>query len=385
MLIAAQTLVTPTSARAGWLQVQDGTVREVGEGLPPRRVDVDLGDRVVVPGFVDMHVHGGGGGAYTDLDVESARRGAQFHLAHGTTSSVASLVTMAPDELLAGVRLLRGLVDEGVFVGVHLEGPWLSPARCGAHAPSLLRDPDRHEIEQVLAAGGDAVRMVTLAPERDGGLEAIRALVDAGVVAAVGHTDIDGDGALAAVDAGATVATHLFNAMPAVHHRVPGPVVELLNDPRVTTELIVDGLHVAGSVYRLAAAAGPDTVALVTDAMSAAGQPDGPYRLGDLEVEVIDGVARLAEGGSIAGSTATMDLVFRNAVHALPQPRPEALVLAARQAASVPAAALGLEGVGALATGCAADLVVLDPTDLTVERVLRGGEWAATSSPGQDT
>lgn len=376
MLISAGTVVTPECASAGWLTVEDGTVHEVGHGAPAAVADVDLGDRVVVPGFVDMHVHGGGGGAYTDLDEASARQAAAFHLAHGTTSSVASLVTMAPDDLVTGVDLLAGLVREGLFVGVHLEGPWLSPARCGAHPPELLRDPDPGEIDRVLAAGAGTIRMVTLAPERQGSCAAIRTLVEADVVVAIGHTDTDGAGALAAVEAGARVATHLFNAMPPLHHRVPGPIVELLNDARVVTELIVDGVHVAPSIYRMVDAASSDTVALITDAMSAAGQPDGRYLLGALDVEVIGGVARLAEGGSIAGSTATMEQVFGNAVRALPCSRAESLVTAARQAATIPAATLGLTDVGAIAAGRRADLVVLDPHDLTVEGVLRGGEWA---------
>ena len=176
-------------------------------------------------------------------------------------------------------------------------------------------------------------------------------IVDAGAVAAVGHTDTDLAGAQAAIDAGATVATHLFNAMPAIHHRDPGPVVALLNDPRVTTELIVDGTHVDPALYRMVDAAGRDTLALVTDAMAAAGAADGHYRLGSLAVTVTDGVARVDRSGSIAGSTATMDRVFATAVAALPLPRPEALVVAARQAATIPARAVGLTGVGALRPG----------------------------------
>jgi N-acetylglucosamine-6-phosphate deacetylase len=197
------------------------------------------------------------------------------------------------------------------------------------------------------------------------------------VVAAVGHTDTDLAGALAAVDAGATVATHLFNAMPPIHHRDPGPIVALVNDPRVTTELIVDGTHVDPSLYRMVNAAAGNTVALVTDAMAAAGAADGRYRLGSLAVTVSGGVARLDRTGSIAGSTATMDRVFATAVAALPLPRPEALVVVAQQAATIPARAVGLSGIGALAPGFRADLAVLDP-DLTVHRVLTAGHWLPT-------
>ena len=377
MIVSGETVVTPERAGPGWLAVDGDTIVEVGAGRPPRHPDLDLGDRIVVPGFVDIHVHGGGGGSFTDLDPASARRAIGYHRAHGTTSSLASLVTATPGDLLAGVRMLGGLVDEGELAGIHLEGPWLSEHRCGAHEPTLLRDPDPAELDALLAAWAGNLRMITIAPERAGALRAIRAVVDAGVVAAVGHTDTDLAGAQAAVEAGATVATHLFNAMPAIHHRAPGPVVALLNDPRVTTELIVDGTHVDPSLYRMVHAAGGDTVALVTDAMAAAGAPDGRYRLGGLAVTVSGGVARLDRNGSIAGSTATMDRVFANAVAALPLPRPDALVVAARQAATVPARAVGLAGVGALAPGLRADLVVLDP-DLTVHRVLSAGRWLPT-------
>ena len=377
MIIGADTVVTPERAGPGWVAVEGGLIVAVGDGPAPSRPDVELGHRVLVPGFVDIHVHGGGGGSFTDLDVASARRAVAFHRAHGTTTTLASLVTASPQDLLAGVRMLDELVAEGSIAGIHLEGPWLSEHRCGAHVPSLLRDPDPAELATVLAAGAGTIRMVTLAPERAGALDAIRGIVDAGAVAAVGHTDTDLAGAQAAIAAGATVATHLFNAMPAIHHRDPGPVVALLNDPRVTTELIVDGTHVDPALYRMVDAAGRDTVALVTDAMAAAGAADWHYRLGSLAVTVTDGVARVDRSGSIAGSTATMDRVFATAVAALPLPRPEALVVAARQAAAIPARAVNLPDTGALLPGLRADLVALNP-DLTVHRVMTSGHWLPT-------
>jgi N-acetylglucosamine-6-phosphate deacetylase len=374
VLISSETVVTADRAGAGWLALDGDRIAEVGAGRPPRRPDLDLGERIVVPGFVDIHVHGGGGGSFTDRDPNSARRAAGFHRAHGTTTTLASLVTAGPADLLAGVAMLGELVADGSIAGIHLEGPWLSEHRCGAHEPALLRDPDPAELTGLLAAGAGTIRMITIAPERAGALAAIRTIADAGVVAAVGHTDTDLAGALAAVDAGATVATHLFNAMPGIHHRNPGPVVALLNDPRVTTELIVDGTHVDPNLYRMVNAAAGHTVALITDAMAAAGAPDGHYRLGSLAVTVSGGVARLDRTGSIAGSTATMDRVFATAVAALPLPRPEALVVAARQAATIPARAVGLPGVGALAPGLRADLVVLEP-DLSVHRIMTAGHW----------
>jgi N-acetylglucosamine-6-phosphate deacetylase len=374
VIVSADVVVTPDRAAPGWLSINGDEIVEVGAGRPPRAPDVDLGAQIVVPGFVDIHVHGGGGGSFTDLDPESARRAVAHHRSHGTTTTLASLVTAAPADLLAGVSMLTELAADGLIAGIHLEGPWLSQHRCGAHAPALLRDPDPAELQRLLAAGAGAIRMITLAPERAGALDAIRQIAGAGVVAAVGHTDTDLAGALAAVEAGATVGTHLFNAMPPIHHRDPGPAVALINDPRVTTELIVDGTHLDPSLYRMVSAASPGTVALITDAMAAAGAPDGGYRLGGLAVTVAGGVARLDRNGSIAGSTATMDRVFATAVAALPVPRPEALVIAARQAATIPAGAVGLGRVGALAAGRRADLVVLDP-ELAVRRVMTRGRW----------
>jgi N-acetylglucosamine-6-phosphate deacetylase len=247
MLITADTVVTGRELlRPGWIEVDRGKVRAIGAGDPPRRADLELGPVTVVPGFVDMHVHGGGGAAFpadpADLDLATATA-VDFHRRHGTTTTIASLVTAHPAELLAQVRAMAEQVQSGMVAGIHLEGPWLAAERCGAHELSALRDPDPAELDLVLAAGGGTIRMVTLAPERTGGLAAIRRIVDAGAVAAVGHTEATYANALAAVDAGATVATHLFTAMRPVHHREPGPVLALMEDPRVTVELITDGVH----------------------------------------------------------------------------------------------------------------------------------------------
>jgi N-acetylglucosamine-6-phosphate deacetylase len=313
---------------------------------------------------VDIHVHGGGGGTFSAADpsaVENATATTvNFHRRHGTTTMIASLVTAQPAELLTQVRAMAERVQAGVVAGIHLEGPWLAAERCGAHELSALRDPDPTELDRVFAAGGDCIRMVTLAPERAGGLAAIQRIVDAGAVAAVGHTEATYDQARAAITAGATVATHLFNAMRPVHHREPGPVLAVMEDPRVTVELITDGVHLHPALYRdVSRSVGPDRVALVTDAMTAAGMADGAYHLGSLAVDVSRGIARVAGTDTIAGSTATMDHVFRYAVTHSGLPRDEALLAAVRQSSVNPARALGLPEAG-LATGAAADLVV-DP------------------------
>jgi N-acetylglucosamine-6-phosphate deacetylase len=216
--------------------------------------------------------------------------------------------------------------------------------------------------------------MVTLAPERDGALAAIGQIVDAGVVVAVGHTEATYDQTRAAIGAGATVGTHLFNAMRPIDRREPGPVIALLEDARVTVELISDGVHVAPAIYRhVTHSAGPDRVSLITDAISATGMADGVYRLGPLAVDVVDGVARVSGTDTIAGSTATMDEVFRFAVNHGGLPRDGALLAAVRQASLNPARALGFPCTG-LTPGASADLVVLD-SDLAVTGVLRRGAW----------
>ena len=375
MLLTAETVLTGRELlRPGWIEVSSGVVDAAGKGAPPRPAARDLGAVTVVPGFVDTHVHGGGGtnfSAAAPLDTATA---VDFHRRHGTTTLVASLVTAAPDELLRQVAGLAGDVGAGLIDGIHLEGPWLSTLRCGAHAPSLMRDPDPAEIARVLEAGAGCLRMVTIAPERDGALAAIRRIVDSGVVAAVGHTEATYEQTRAAIAAGATVGTHLFNAMRPINTREPGPVIALLEDPRVTVELITDGVHVDPAVYRhVSRSAGPDRVSLITDAISAAGMTDGTYHLGPLAVDVVDGVARVAGTQTIAGSTATMDHQFRFAVNHSGLTRDEALMTAVCQASINPARALGLP-LGGLVPGGAADLVVLDP-DLQVAGVLCQGSW----------
>jgi N-acetylglucosamine-6-phosphate deacetylase len=336
---------------------------------------------MLVPGFVDTHLHGGGGANFATASAAETATAVALHRRHGTTTLVASLVTASPAELLRQVGELAGDARAGLIDGIHLEGPWLSTTRCGAHQPSLMRDPDPAEISRVLDAGEGAIRMVTLAPERDGALAAIGQIVDAGVVAAVGHTEATYEQTRTAIAAGATVGTHLFNAMRPIDRREPGPIVALLEDHRITVELITDGVHIDPAIYRhVTRSAGPDRVSLITDAMAAAGMADGEYWLGQLAVAVADGVARVAGTQTIAGGTATMDRVFRFAVIHSGLPRDEALMAAVRQASINPARALGLPSSG-LVPGDAADLVVLD-SDLAVTGVLRQGSWVIEPQAG---
>lgn len=364
-------IVTSQGWTAGWLRVDGPRIAEVGAGIAPYPAaeSVDLGGRLLVPGWVDIHVHGGGGASFDDGDPERALAAVDLHRRHGTTSLVAGLVTASPAALLRQVAALAELCEAGELAGIHLEGPYLATQRCGAHDPALLRSPDLAEFQRILRAGRGHVRMITLAPELPGALELVRAAVSEGVVAAVGHTDADYATVCAAFDAGATVATHLFNQMRPLHHRDPGPVAAALTDDRVTVEVINDGVHLHPAVVRMAwAAAGADRTAFVTDAMAAAGLGDGDYTLGGRRVRVADGTARLADTGAIAGSTITLADAVRRAVRDLGIP----LAAAVRAASTVPAAALRLADVGALLPGRYADLVVLEP-DGTLHAVYHRG------------
>ncbi len=367
-VIAAGTMVLDGQVcRPGWLQTSGGRIAACSPGVPPQPADFDFPDCTVVPGFIDMHVHGGGGAFYTDPD--GIGDAAAFHLRHGTTTTLASLVTAAPAELLGGVRALAEATRRGTVAGIHLEGPWLSRAHCGAHDRTKMRDPDPAEIDAVLAAGGDTIRMVTLAPELPGADKAIPRFVAAGVVVAVGHTDATYQQTRDAIALGATVGTHLFNAMPPLHHREPGPALALLRDPRVTVEVIADGVHLHPDVVKaVIAAVGADRVAMVTDAIAAAGRPDGVFRLGSVHVDVVAGVARVHGTATIAGSTATMDRLFRT-VHA-----DAGLLAAVQTTATTPARALGLQRVGELRAGYDANLIVLDG-GLGVSEVMLHGAW----------
>jgi N-acetylglucosamine-6-phosphate deacetylase len=361
-VLSADTVVARDGVREpGWVEVADGRITAVRAGVPARS---DRHGSVIVPGFVDIHCHGGGGASFDSADAGECARAAAFHRERGTTTVVGSLVTAAPDDLERRAAVLSELAADGVVAGIHYEGPFLSAARKGAHDPALLRDPHRSLVERLLRV--PHVRMMTIAPELDGGLDALRLVRDAGAVAAVGHTDATYEVTRAAVDAGARVATHLFNGMRPLHHREPGPILALLDAPDVVVELIGDGVHLHPAVVaHIARTKGAGGATLVTDAIAAAGMSDGDYELGGLDVEVREGVARLAGGGSIAGSTATAASVFRRAVRESGVALPEAV----RMASTTPAALLGFGDRGAIAPGLRADLLVLD-ADLNVRDVL---------------
>ncbi|MFF4533194.1 N-acetylglucosamine-6-phosphate deacetylase [Streptomyces sp. NPDC001407] len=372
-VLSGARVVLPTGVAENGRVVAEG--RRIAATAPADGPVLDLTGHWIVPGFVDMHVHGGGGASFSSGDAEEALTAIRTHRAHGTTTTLASTVTGDLDDLARQAAVLAELTEQGDLAGIHFEGPFISPHRCGAHQPGLLRDPDPADVRKLVDAARGTARMMTLAPELPGGLESVRLLADAGVIAAVGHTDSTYEATLEAVEAGATVATHLFNAMPSLLHRAPGPIAALLEDERVTVELIDDGTHLHPAALQLAfRGAGADRVAFITDAMGAAGMNDGMYPLGPMRVEVKDGVARIADGptaGSIAGSTLTLDTAFKRAVTVDGLPVEDVV----RALSANPARLLGVDDrVGSLEPGKDADLVVLDASyDLV--GVMRKGEW----------
>lgn len=377
-LLSAERIVTPSGLlEPGWLRIDDGRIVGVGEGTPPASLAgdeeiTDLAGRTIVPGFVDLHVHGGGGGSYTGTDPGEVDKAVRFHRRAGTTRTLASLVTAPPDDLVAATATLADCAEAGWIAGIHLEGPFLSPSYCGAQDPRYLLAPDIELFDRILAAGRGQVRMITIAPELPGASELIRRVVDAGVIAAIGHSNASYAVATSAIEAGATVATHLFNGMRPLHHREPGIAGAALDRDEVVCELIADGHHLHPATVRLIFAAAGDRVALVTDAISAAGAPDGRYRLGPAVVEVRNSKAHLEGTHTLAGSTTTTGASFRHAV----VDAGVDLCSAVRAACETPARLLGLDGlIGTIEPGKEADLVVLD-RDLAVEAVLRAGRWA---------
>lgn len=374
--------VGPAGAAAR--EVPDLAAAVAAAEAPPRGT-------TLLPGLVDLHNHGGGGASFPDATTaDDARRAVGEHLAHGTTALVASLVTADAATLLARTAVLADLADAGEIAGIHLEGPFLSPARCGAQNPGDMRPGDPDLVRQVAAAARGHLATMTVAPEvpgvaGPGGV--LESLAVVGAVPSIGHTDAAAQVVDAAVDAARRAlaapgtrsarptATHLFNGMRPLHHRDPGPVAACLAAAargELVVELIGDGTHLAdGTVLAVFDLVGPDAVALVTDAMAAAGMADGTYELGPVRVRVSGGVARLADGDAIAGGTGHLLDVVRRAVGAgVP------LVAAVRSASLTPAGVLGRADLGALAAGRRADVVVVDEA-LAPLAVLRAGRWVA--------
>lgn len=363
-------LVTPGATLTDGVVVIDGewiaAVHPAAEhdGPAPEQVPV------VVPGMVDVHCHGGAGGSFTSGDPGQVDLAIQHHRAHGTTTLVGSTVSDSAERLLAVVATLADACERGELEAIHLEGPFLASSRCGAQDPLHLRDPDPVLTLELLAAGRGHVRMMTLAPELPGAVALAAILREQGVLPSVGHTGASAREVSSFLAAGGHV-THLFNGMAPMHHREPGAAGGALESP-ATLEVIADGVHVADeTILWLMATAGPQRLVFVTDAMAAAGMPDGTYALGPQQVVTRDGVARIAGEGSLAGGTAHLSDILRRQVTA-----GVLLQDAVTSAALTPARALGFTDRGRIEAGARADLLVTD-ADLVLERVMRAGRWVA--------
>lgn len=376
-MVASQVVAASGVVSPGWVEVAGSAIADVGAGLPPAHLLA--GARVthgslLLPGYVDLHLHGGGGFDVTRsaADIVGALA---FHGAHGTTASLVSLVTAPVGRLCDQLAQVADVIESGRapgLLGAHLEGPFLSPHRPGAQDPRYVVPPDRDALRRLLAAGRGHVRVVTLAPELPGALDLVDYLVAAGVVAAVGHTDASYEQAHAAFERGASLATHLFNAMRPLHHRDPGPVGAAL-DAGVACEVINDGVHTHPAIAHLV---GPDRLVLVTDAISAAGAPDGDYLLGELEISVRGGEARLRSNGTLAGSTLTMGEAVRRLMADGCLGMAQIAAVSSQRALSV----LGMAAHrGSIAAGLDADLVVLDAGH-RLAGVMQAGRWLDPSA-----
>jgi len=394
-IIHASRILTPDEEISDGIIVVEGS-RIAGLGhrdtmrLPTGAADYVAAGMTVVPGFIDLHIHGAGGHDVMEGNARALDRITSVVARHGTTSIVATTVTAPVEETchsLAGIaRYIRSHENleevraeskpQAEILGIHLEGPFLSKSQRGVHPLEAIARPSVETLEKFLQAADGLVRILTIAPELPGALEMIAHAVAAKIVVALGHTDADYDQARRAIEAGARHSVHFYNAMRPFTHRDPGVVGAILTDPDVTAEVIADLVHVAGpAIQVLLGSKGFDTVLLASDGIAATGMADGNYRLGNFEVAVRNGVARNSEG-KLAGSTLTLDRALRNLVAV-----GVSLKEAVRMATILPARRIGLAGrKGVLAEGADADLVMLTP-DLRVAGVMtRGAGLSSTGS-----
>lgn len=322
----------------------------------------------VLPGFIDLHIHGGGGADTMDATPEALATICKTHAAHGTTRLLATTITQS-DEAITAALANAAASHEPLLGGIHLEGPYISPGKPGAQPKEFVRSYDPTEFADWLEAARGMMRQITLAPEQPGGEALIAACNAAGIVVSLGHTDATAAQTKQALNLGARQATHLFNAMSGIHHRNPGPIPLFMTDPRVRVELIADGHHVAPEVIALTyAAVGAKRFIAITDAMAGAGNGDGLYKLGGHDVTVADGRATLADG-TLAGSVLTMDQAARNLRAWCGLGWQEIAQVTATTAADQQ----GWHDTGRLTEGSMADLVLVDD-DLMVQATYVQGE-----------
>ncbi len=376
LVINAGVVYTPLEAvREASLTIRDGVIVGLKKGWSSLPGAVDLKDFIVAPGFIDTHIHGCCGHDTNTSTATGIRSMAEELARYGVTAFLPTTVTASHEALLKAAKTVSAYVEEAGGeplgaepLGIHFEGPYINPEMRGAQNPEYIRPPSIEEFDEYLEASRSMLRIMDLAPEVKGSLELIGHAASSGVEVGLGHTNATYEEALRAIRAGASRATHIFNAMRRFHHRDPGVALACLQSPHVYVEVIADLVHLSPHTLRLVVDyAGPSRTVLVTDAISAAGLPDGEYTLGGLRVEVKGGVARLSSG-VLAGSTLTMDRAVRNIV-SLGYKLEDAF----RMASLTPAQSLGLRGMGCLRPGCRADMVVLDK-DLRIRGTFVKGE-----------
>ena len=382
MLISAPRLITAAAGSPivtpGYVATAGGVITTVGQGAPPRTPDVALPDGMLLPGFVDLQVNGYFGEEFLTSGADGWARVTTRLPQTGTTAFLPTFVTAPPGVLAAGLRAASALIPAlpagARVLGVHVEGPFISPARRGAHDERWITDPEPAAVATLIDAGGRLLRLLTLAPELPGALAAIGQLAAAGVLVSVGHTDATAEQVGAAADHGARMVTHLFNAQRPLGHREPGVVGQALTDDRLTSGLIADLQHVVAPVCGLAFRAAPGRIALVTDAAASAGMPPGEYLLGGQLITLPpgDSVPPVRADGTLAGSALRLDRAVANAVRC-----GLSLPAAVAAATRIPADLIGRTDLGRLAPGAAADLVWLG-ADLRTRATWIAGELVYT-------
>jgi N-acetylglucosamine-6-phosphate deacetylase len=359
-------VITPSKTiEKGVVVFEDGKITAVGQPnrakVPRSAKLIDASGKIVAPGFVDIHVHGGKGRDVMDASYEAIKDIAKFLVSHGTTSFVPTTISAPRFELLGAVKVVRTAMKKGTdgaeVLGAHLEGPYINLEKRGAHDANYVRLPSMGEFEEIWEASNQAVKIVTLAPELEGSTMLIEKLRELGIVASIGHSNATYIQAVDAMKRGVRYATHMFNRMSGFDPREPGVVGAVLVHDELTAELICDGIHVHPvAMSLLTRVKGPERVVLVTDAIRAAGMPDGEYALGKQRIIVKDGVSRL-ESGDFAGSTLTMDRAVRNIMRLVGTP----LQTAVKMATINPAAVVNVDGnKGSLEPGKDADIVIID-------------------------
>jgi len=392
----AQVILPNRILRKGYVVWRDNVIIDVGEGVCPTTHSVfhdltriDAEGWYVAPGFVDVHVHGGQGGDAMDGTYDSLYAMCQLHALHGTTGMLPTTITVEEEPLCDVLADCARVIQSGKLpirtYGIHVEGPFINPLRRGAHRPEPMRPLTLSELGKLRKASGDHVRWLTIAPEILADPSVIAAARQANILCSIGHSDATYEQAQASFTWGIAHGTHFGNAMRPFHHRDPGVLGAILANRHVTTEIIADGIHVhPGAIEVLLQAKGPENVLLITDAVRAAGMPDGDYELGGSRISLKKGVVSLPDG-TLAGSSLTMDCAVRFMVETIGLPIPTAICMASL----TPAKRLGLDGViGSLAPGKEANILLLDesfaPTDVWVggEAIVQNRTWIHSGNIG---